>query len=688
MVFGQPLFLIALLSIAIPVIIHLFNFRKYKKIYFTNVRFISEITQESKKRNELKHLLILAARILALSALVLAFARPFIPSPLQQKRISGNQAISIYIDNSFSMEALSSSGPLLDEAKSRAVEIANAAKPSDLFQLVTTDLEGRHQRFVNRDEFKSLVEEVKISPSVRNLGDIMTRQAEFLSNFGNAGKSAYLISDFQKSTSLINHKPDTAVNWFFVPLVPGKVNNLYIDSAWFDRPALQPERPVKLLVSIRNASSESFEKIPLKLTINGVQKAVSSFSISPESQATVTLPFTNAISGFQRGVLDIKDYPITRDDAFFLSWAIKPTIPVLSINEDVANPYLVALFGDDSTFIFRNLPVKQLDYSSFQRYSLIILNSVHEISSGLARELSRYVTNGGSILILPSEEGIIETYNSFLSASGAYTLEKTDTARMRVGEVNTASPLFDDVFERDASGRYAIPENADFPYAFRYFITKKVSQSLTEDLMKLQNGRSFLSVTRSGKGKIYLLTSALQEKATNFPKNSLFVPVFYKIALLSQPDMPLYSVIGSDKGIELTGDTSKPREIYKIRNEKNDFEMIPETRNDGQVITLFPHDQIKEAGNYLVYAGSAAVSTVSFNYDRRESDLDYYSTTEIGALLKTNNIRYGAILKGPATSMAKQIREFSQGTPLWKYFIVAALLFLLTEILLVRLMKN
>ncbi|HSN49959.1 MAG TPA: hypothetical protein VLR52_01925, partial [Bacteroidales bacterium] len=187
---------------------------------------------------------------------------------------------------------------------------------------------------------------------------------------------------------------------------------------------------------------------------------------------------------------------------------------------------------------------------------------------------------------------------------------------------------------------------------------------------------------------IYLITADLQEKATNFPKNSLFVPALYKIALLSQPDLPLYSTIGSGVGIELTGDTSKSQEVYKIRKEGSDFEMIPETRNNGQIITLYPHDQIKEAGNYLVYAGPVPIRAATFNYDRRESDLDYYSLSDLQSLFRTNNIRYGAILKGPAASIAKQIREFSQGTPLWKYFILGALLFLLTEILLVRLMKD
>jgi hypothetical protein len=153
MSFVNPWFLFALTALAIPVIIHLFNFRKFKKIYFTNVRFIAEIKQETKKRSQLKHLLILLMRLLAIACLVIAFAKPYIPSPLQHKKFTGRQAISVYIDNSFSMEALSTGGRLLDLAKTKAREIANAYNPSDLYQVLTNDFEGIHQRFVNRDEF-------------------------------------------------------------------------------------------------------------------------------------------------------------------------------------------------------------------------------------------------------------------------------------------------------------------------------------------------------------------------------------------------------------------------------------------------------------------------------------------------------------------------------------------------------
>jgi len=65
MQFLYPSFLYALLALAIPIIIHLFFFRRFKKVYFTNVRFLKEIKEETSARQRLKNLLVLLMRLLA-----------------------------------------------------------------------------------------------------------------------------------------------------------------------------------------------------------------------------------------------------------------------------------------------------------------------------------------------------------------------------------------------------------------------------------------------------------------------------------------------------------------------------------------------------------------------------------------------------------------------------------------------
>src|SRR5687767_236761 len=119
MTFVSPLFLWALAAILVPIAIHLFNFRKYKKVYFTNVRFLKELQQESKSKSRLKEILVLIARCLTITCLVLAFCQPFIPDQNQNTLKQGSTAVGLYIDNSFSMQNVNKQGALLEVAKTR-----------------------------------------------------------------------------------------------------------------------------------------------------------------------------------------------------------------------------------------------------------------------------------------------------------------------------------------------------------------------------------------------------------------------------------------------------------------------------------------------------------------------------------------------------------------------------------------
>ncbi|MBK6884084.1 MAG: BatA domain-containing protein [Flavobacteriales bacterium] len=80
MSFLHPAFLWALTALAIPVLIHLFQLRRFKRIDFPNVRFLAEISQQTRARKKVQHWLVLLARLLALACLVLAFAQPYLPS--------------------------------------------------------------------------------------------------------------------------------------------------------------------------------------------------------------------------------------------------------------------------------------------------------------------------------------------------------------------------------------------------------------------------------------------------------------------------------------------------------------------------------------------------------------------------------------------------------------------------------
>ncbi len=687
--FVYPWFLLGLATLAIPILIHLFNFRRYKKVWFTNVQFLKEIQQETRKQSRLRQLLILLSRILALACLVMAFAQPYLPAPGGQQRIKGPKAVTIYLDNSFSMEAVATEGKLLDVAKAKALEVASAYSRSDLFQLVTNDFDGRHLRYMNPDDFRKAVEEVQVSPAVRPVEEVMRRQSDLSQSYRNTQREAYLISDFQKNSARLSVSvPDTGMSWFLIPLPAEKKDNLFIDTAWFLSPVHQPGQTANLRVRVHNASAQNLEKIPVKLIINGTQKALASFSVGPESSAEVTLSFTENGAGIQYGLVETVDYPIVYDDRYFFSYTIAPSIPVLSINEKSPNLYLDALFGHDSAIRFTNSPVRQLDYGNLFAHALILVNSVEEISSGLAQELTRFVNEGGSLVLFPPDGEKTVSYNALLPQLGLPLLGGIDTTLQRIASINTESPLYAEVFEKNSSGKLVLPENIDLPVVRRHFILKQEVQSRSEVLLKFPDNHAFFVSVQSGKGHAYLFASPALDSWSQFPRHVIFVPTLFNLALISNPMHPLCYLTGANSTLEVPADSMPEANPYKLKKLGDGFEVIPEVRTFGSSVTLHTHDQIRDAGLYDVIRGNRTVTGAAFNFDRRESDLQCFTVAELEqqiGRLKARDIR---ILKDTKRPLSADIRQIRQGTPLWKWFILLTLLFIAAEIALIRLVRS
>ncbi len=682
MSFVYPEFLFALSALSIPVFVHLFNFRRFVTVYFSNVQFLREIKIETQSRSRLKHLLVLAARLLTIACLVLTFAQPFIPAKNSTAH-TPEGAASIFVDNSFSMEANGNSGTMLDEAKNKAKEIATAFQPSQKFQLLTNDFEGHQQRLVNREEFLQLLEEVKISPSVKTISEIYSRQANALKSHGNQGGSAYIISDFQKSVSNIEEiKADSNISCFFIPVTPIKNNNLFIDSCWFSTPIRQINRPEELKLRIKNISDEEYENIPVKLMINGQQKALASFSIAAQSDVEVPLSFTLSETGLQLGELSITDYPVTYDDKFYFTFSVAKNIPVLCINGKEESKSIRSLFGNDPYFILDNQNEKSVNYSSFATYSLIIANEVNSISSGLAQELKRFAQAGGSVLIIPAQNSDINSYNELLLSLEAGRIIGKDSINTKVSSINYQSEIFTNVFEKQKENK-----NLDLPIVSKHYIISKNTKTLEEVLMKLSNGESFLSKYASGKGNAYLLSVNLSDEFSNFQRHALFVPALYNIALFSQPVRPLFQTIGKEKSIEFPNTAIAGESVYRITNFDNQFEIIPEQKIIGPLTSVVFGNQLKEAGNYLLKAKNDTLFGLSFNYDRKESVLEYFSNEELEKMAEKAGSENFSVVQTNNKSLAITLTELNEGIKLWKWFLWLALAFIISEVLLIRLLK-
>jgi hypothetical protein len=232
------------------------------------------------------------------------------------------------------------------------------------------------------------------------------------------------------------------------------------------------------------------------------------------------------------------------------------------------------------------------------------------------------------------------------------------------------------------------PEGIDLPSVKNYLTFKPGRDSRQEEIMRLQNGDLFLADYDSWKGHTYLCAVPLDESAGNFQLHALFIPTVYKIALYSVPQTRLFYTIGQDEAIEIQGLRLKGDQPLKIAANDGSFEIIPEQQSEEGKIKLFVHDQIVKSGIYKVKQADSTLAVLAFNYNRTESPNNFESADQLKETLETSGWNNSTVLDGSVKELRQAVMQLDEGQPLWKIFIILALLFLLAEVLLIRFLKS
>lgn len=682
MQFLFPYFLWALGALAIPILIHLFYFRRFKRVYFTHVRFLKEVKEETSNRRRLRNLVVLAMRCLAILLLVLAFAQPFLPRSGAVKR--GEKAVSVYIDNSYSMGALSKEAALLELAKQRARDIVKAYAVSDRFQVLTNDFEGRDQRLVSQEDALARIDEIRISAATKMLSKVLLRQQQCLQTGKAENKTAFVISDFQQNIADLAQVKDTLTDIQLVPMRAVQENNISLDSVWFESPVQVLNQPARLFVKVSNRGEEAADEVRLTLFEDGQAKPVGTVAVPARGSRTDTVSFNILKPGWHESRLSLTDFPVQFDDDYFFNFHVANFIRVLAINGSGANRYLNNAFAGAKYFQLDNADVRALNYAKFPDYQLIVLNELGSISSGLSQELKTFAQNGGNILVFPSAQADANSYNALLQNFGAGHLGAYERAVRQVAQVNTEAYVFNDVFLNKNANLKLPTTQANF----------KLDANRGEYLLTYRDGTPLMVGNALGEGTLYLSAAALNEQENDLVRNGeIFVPMLFKMAIEGTRGRQIAYTIGRDEVLEAPHrPIASGEQVYKLRrsNAGNDdpasvTEFIPEQRILGNKVLLTPGAQIQKSGWYrLQLRPDSTLAEYAYNYDRRESDMRYRTDEELRDGLHSN---MKIVAENAEANFTQVVDEQNQGLVLWRWCLVFALLFLALEALFLRFWK-
>ncbi len=641
MQFKNPELLYALFLLLIPIFIHLFQLRRFQKVAFTNVAFLKKVTIQTRKSSQLKKWLTLLTRLLALACIILAFAQPFSAS---KTALNTEKETVLYIDNSFSMQLKDENGPLLQQTLQQLYSQSVLSKKISWF---TNDIAKNK---VSIQDFKNDILGVNYTQKQLTLNDVLLKANRLFSENNSASeKRLILISDFQQKGNFPNIENDLKVE--AIQLIPKKPKNTSIDTAYI----IKKNAATKLVVKV--SSTENYpEPIPVSLYNNKVLVAKTAIDLSENTSQLISFDIDNN-KGF-KGKIEINDPNLVFDNSLYFSINTPEKIKVLVLNNRKTD-YLQRIFNSEE-FLFSQQNTENLNYSAFSNQNFLILNELDNIPESLSTALQVFSENGGSIFIIPSENIDISTYNSLLNKLQLGAISEKIEQEKKITQIAFNHPLYEGVFEKQVV-------NFQYPKVNNFYTISTLGTAV----LKFEDSKPFIIQ----KGNNYLSLAATNKENSNFQNSPLIVPTLYNMAKQSLSLSKLYFEIGKQNHFSVPIQLNQD-EILTIKDSSYNF--IPLQQTKATQVNITTEEEPLKAGIYTIVKASEFVENVSYNFNREESKLTY---------LNPENWK-NATVYSSVDDLLETISEENTINSYWKWFVIFALLFLITEMLLLKFLKK
>lgn len=642
MQFKHPEILYFLFLLVIPILVHLFQLRRFKKEYFTNVRFLKELSIQTRKSSKIKKWLLLVTRLLLLTCIIIAFAQPFFVA--KDTKNSSNE-MYILLDNSFSMQAKGKKGELLKRA---VQELLENTPENQTFSLITNS-----QTFWNTD-IKSIQKELlnlKYSALPFQLESAMSKIKSRKSAFN---KDIIVITDAvglePKQLKTIDSNFNT---YFIVPKAENK-NNVSIDSVFIHQ-TLDEFYEIGLKLS---SYGEISKEIPVALY--NQNKLIAKTLIKFDAKEK-TIYFTIPKKDFN-GYASLTDNGLDYDNTLYFSISKPKKSNVISIGTPEKSNFISRIYTSDE-FNYGNSTIGTLDYNSLEKQDAIVLNELDEIPQALQTTLKSFVEKGGNLVVIPSAINPIANLNQFLMNFGSFQFKSLENKVKLVTKINFNHPLFASVFESKIN-------NFQYPKTKNSFVIASSNSAA----LYYEDQSPFLTSINNPISSVYVFSAPINLENSNFQKSPLIVPTFYKMAINTRNKGINVLTIGNNNPFLVDANLSKD-EILNVKNNTESFIPIQQSLNNKVKLTF--NDYPVQAGNFGIYKQKEWLQNISFNYNRTESNLDQTNENLLSDYKKIDSI----------TTVFDTLQTDRNDNQIWKWFVIFALLFLGIEMAIIRFVK-
>jgi hypothetical protein len=646
MQFKHPEILYFLFLLVLPILVHLFQLRRFKKEYFTNVKFLKELSIQTRKSSQLKKWLLLLTRLLLLTALIFAFAQPFF-------KAKGSKGITnelyLVVDNSFSMQAKGKQGELLKRA---VQELLENTPESTTFSLLTnddvywnTDIKSIQKELMNLDYSATSFQ------LDQSLTKIKSRKTPF-------NKDVVVITDAVNLQANQLKPIDETINPIFILPKSEQKNNVSVDSVYLHQTL---DNFYEIGVKLKSFG-ESEQEIPVAIYN---QKQLIAKTQVKLNQAEKELFFTIPKADFN-GYVFIDEPGLSYDNYYYFSISKPEKANVLAIGDTDKNQFLTKIYNENE-FVFSQFELKSLDYNVLDKQDAIIINEITEIPQALQTTLKAFYDKGGNIIFIPSEENNVANINSLLRNFGNFSVNDLTKQEKQITTISFAHPLYNGVFEKKAT-------NFQYPNTKSNFALKSTYPAI----LTFEDQSQFLTAISNSLGSFYVFSAPINKENSNFKNSPLIVPTFYNMAFQSAKTGINALTVGTSSPITIDQLLAKDEiiSVVSITDEKSE-KFIPQQQILNNKVKLTFSESPSQSGNFNALKDNTIIKNISFNYSRTESDLRLDNSNLLESYENGNSIE----------SVFDALQTNRTDNTIWKWFVILALLFVVLEILIQKFVK-
>ncbi|UCE60293.1 MAG: VWA domain-containing protein [Phycisphaerales bacterium] len=669
----------ALAAGVIPILVHLINQRRYRRVEWAAMSFLLSARGRSRKRVWLEQWLLMLVRVGVLVLLGLAIARPFVSaSPFLPERSTRMHRV-LLVDDSLSMSArLGTEETRFSAARGYAEQLITSFPQADAVSIVTLSEpasavvdHAAYDRRLVRDALASL------TPSQRRVDTAgaleKTREILDASDAVAGNRAVYLISDIQRHTwvdtpsgrgemSAITPTPavmaarrvadalsDPANSFNIINVASGHAENVAVASLSLETTFVAVDLPVRLKAKVVNLGSLNVQDLTLQLSHNGqIIRREPVSAISPGSVATMTFSLQFSSAGthiLEAGILAQEADVLTDDDTRFLSVEVRESIPVLLIDGRPAlmplggqtgflatalAPGLAAPVGDwDLPEITRQrqtalvdpktITVSELPGEVLSDYAVIALCNVPRLASERWQLLEQFVSQGGGLLLFGGDLLDKDNYNRFGYADGNGMLPV-----MFTGAVNPTE-------QGDRFSGFSLPEGVHpitaefaeqpdsglFTARVQRYLAGTVDPARSDVVLRYTDNAPALIASRFGTGRVVVVTTTANMDWTNLPAKGDYVSLMLNTVAHLSPR------VGEHRNIAVGRKATEP--LTPLQSSLPLRVSTDQGVEEGSVVPFneglaFQYGPVQRGGVFDVAIGSQ-VRAFACNVDTSESDL-------------------------------------------------------------------